>query len=106
MIHRCPESEVRRIFERYGKVQTCIVNKDKRHAFVKMYYRKAAEIARNAMEENRTPDLQLRVGRLLALYPITLSLILTAISSDPMGCRFRPSRLQRLPEWNQHHSNT
>jgi len=90
MTYRCSESDLRRIFERYGKVQTCIVNKDKRHAFVKMYYRKAAEVARNAMEENRTPDVQLRVGRLLALYP---SFLLTTLYSDPVGCRLRPSRL-------------
>lgn len=62
----CSEQELREIFERFGHVQTCIVNKDKRHAFVKMYRRKDAEAAKAAMEENRngggfgSPDLQLR----------------------------------------------
>ena len=52
---------MRQIFSRYGQVQTCIVNKDKRHAFVKMFFRKDAEAAKNAMEDVRNQDLQLRV---------------------------------------------
>jgi len=44
-------------------VQTCIVNKDKRHAFVKMFYRKDAEAAKAAMEDNRATDLPLRVSQ-------------------------------------------
>ncbi len=55
------EHELRSIFDRFGKVQTCIVNKDKRHAFVKMVSRKDAVTAKDAMESNRTPDSQLRV---------------------------------------------
>ncbi|KAM7200536.1 hypothetical protein V8F20_005267 [Naviculisporaceae sp. PSN 640] len=56
----CSEAELRSIFNRFGEVQTCIVNKDKRHAFVKMFYRKDAEAAKAAMEDNRNTDLQLR----------------------------------------------
>jgi protein NRD1 len=55
------EQELRNIFDRYGKVQTCIVNKDKRHAFVKMISRADAVSAKDAMEKNRTPDSALRV---------------------------------------------
>jgi uncharacterized protein YbjQ (UPF0145 family) len=58
---RSSEQELRNIFDRYGKVQTCIVNKDKRHAFVKMISRADAVSAKDAMEKNRTPDSQLRV---------------------------------------------
>lgn len=58
----CSEAELRQIFSRYGKVQTCIVNKDKRHAFVKMYWRKDAVRAKEAMEHNRDHDLPLRVS--------------------------------------------
>jgi len=58
----CSEAELRQIFSRYGKVQTCIVNKDKRHAFVKMYWRKDALRAKEAMEHNRDHDLPLRVS--------------------------------------------
>ncbi|KAL2019443.1 hypothetical protein VTK56DRAFT_9648 [Thermocarpiscus australiensis] len=56
----CSEGELRDIFNRFGRVQTCIVNKDKRHAFVKMYYRKDAEKAKEAMEDARNLDYQLR----------------------------------------------
>lgn len=48
------ESELRAIFDRFGKVQTCIVNKDKRHAFVKMVSRQDAETAKAAMEKNHS----------------------------------------------------
>lgn len=57
-----PEYELRRIFEPFGRVQTCIVNKDKRHAFVKMFNRADAVTARDGMEKNRNPDSQLRVS--------------------------------------------
>lgn len=56
------EPDLRRIFEVFGNVQTCIVNKEKRHAFVKMVTRKDAQIAKDGMERNRTPDSQLRVS--------------------------------------------
>ena len=55
------DRELRSIFERFGNVQTCIVNKDKRHAFVKMISRKDALAAKEAMESSRSPDSQLRV---------------------------------------------
>lgn len=61
--YRCPENELRQLFSRYGRVQTCIVNKDKRHAFVKMFLRKDAEAAKIAMEDqSRTNDMQLRAS--------------------------------------------
>ncbi|KAK0635074.1 hypothetical protein B0T17DRAFT_29653 [Bombardia bombarda] len=56
----CSENELRQTFNRFGEVQTCIVNKDKRHAFVKMFFRKDAESAKAAMEDARNQDLQLR----------------------------------------------
>ncbi|KAL2149586.1 hypothetical protein VTH82DRAFT_8238 [Thermothelomyces myriococcoides] len=56
----CSEHELREIFNRFGSVQTCIVNKEKRHAFVKMYYRKDAERAKDAMEESRGMEYNLR----------------------------------------------
>ncbi|TPX11027.1 uncharacterized protein E0L32_008064 [Thyridium curvatum] len=56
----CSEAELRAIFARYGEVQTCIVNKEKRHAFVKMYTRKAAVAAKEGMEDARTQELPLR----------------------------------------------
>lgn len=60
-VHSSSDHELRNVFEKFGKVQTCIVNKDKRHAFVKMISRAAAMSAKEGMERNRTPDSQLRV---------------------------------------------
>ncbi|KAI5863413.1 hypothetical protein GGS23DRAFT_566802 [Durotheca rogersii] len=48
----CPEGELRSVFNRHGQVQTCIVNKDKRHAFVKMITRRDAVTAKEAMENS------------------------------------------------------
>jgi protein NRD1 len=48
----CSEAELRSIFTRHGQVQTCIVNKDKRHAFVKMMSRRDAVAAKDAMENS------------------------------------------------------
>jgi protein NRD1 len=42
-------------------VQTCIVNIDKRHAFVKMVNRRDAVTAREGMETYKSGDMQLRV---------------------------------------------
>jgi protein NRD1 len=56
------EVYLRGLFSKYGVVQTCIVNVEKRHAFVKMINRKDAESARNGMEEYRTGDTQLCVS--------------------------------------------
>jgi RNA recognition motif-containing protein len=73
---RSSEQELRNIFDRFGKVQTCIVNKDKRHAFVKMISRADAVTAKEAMEKNRSPDSQLRVRSVIVFFcSITYMLI-------------------------------
>jgi protein NRD1 len=59
------EPHLRSLFAPYGIVQTCIVNVDKRHAFVKMLYRKDAVVARTAMEEYKDGNNQLRVRKFL-----------------------------------------
>ena len=56
------EAHLRGLFARFGLVQTCIVNVDKRHAFVKMLIRKDAELARDGMEDYRDGNTQLRVS--------------------------------------------
>ncbi|ODA82512.1 hypothetical protein RJ55_01019 [Drechmeria coniospora] len=56
----CTEGELRRIFSRFGTVQTCIVNKEKRHAFVKMLTRKEAVLAKETTEDSRNIELPLR----------------------------------------------
>ncbi|KAI9689435.1 MAG: hypothetical protein M1822_010086 [Bathelium mastoideum] len=52
------ESELRSIFSQFGQVQTCIVNLDKRHAFVKMANRKDAVAARAGMESTDDPNVR------------------------------------------------
>ncbi|KAL8863908.1 MAG: hypothetical protein Q9174_007517 [Haloplaca sp. 1 TL-2023] len=56
----CSEAALRDIFSAFGVVQTCIVNVDKRHAFVKMVTRKDAQKARDGMERYKSADMQLR----------------------------------------------
>jgi hypothetical protein len=85
-VNRCSEKELRKIFDRIGKVQTCIVNKEKRHAFVKMVTRQDALDAKDAMEKNRNSDTQLRVS---IVNRRILNNLLTLI--DPMGSRIRTS---------------
>lgn len=62
------EAHLRSLFAQYGIVQTCIVNVDKRHAFVKMINRKDAEAARHGMEEYRDGSTQLRVSMTIYLF--------------------------------------
>lgn len=55
------EPEIRQIFSRFGQVQTCIVNIDKRHAFVKMVNRPDAVNAKTGMDLIRDPDVQSKI---------------------------------------------
>jgi protein NRD1 len=49
------EAEIRQIFSQFGTVQSCIVNQDKRHAFVKMLTRPDALAAKAGMVNNQDP---------------------------------------------------
>ncbi|KAF2097101.1 hypothetical protein NA57DRAFT_41681 [Rhizodiscina lignyota] len=51
------EHEIRDIFSRFGSVQTCIVNHEKRHAFVKMVNRPDAMAAKTGMEVEKNQDI-------------------------------------------------
>lgn len=59
------QQEIQDVFERYGRVQTCIANRDKRHAFVKMTTRNHALAAKVGMEEmqNRNDREVMAVAR-------------------------------------------
>lgn len=61
LARRSSEDILRGIFSAFGTVQTCIVNVDKRHAFVKMITRRDAMAAKDGMERFKSPDMQLRV---------------------------------------------
>ena len=58
------EDILRGIFQNFGIVQTCIVNVDKRHAFVKMISRSDAVTAKEGMERYKSAEMQLRVSTL------------------------------------------
>ncbi|RXG47062.1 hypothetical protein VDGE_03945 [Verticillium dahliae] len=82
----CSEPELRNIFTQYGQVQTCIVNKDKRHAFVKMLTRKDAEAAKEALEFPQGPEgLQLRTRWGVGFGPRQCSDYSTGISIIPIS---------------------
>ncbi|KAI4148548.1 MAG: hypothetical protein L6R39_002760 [Caloplaca ligustica] len=80
----CSEAELRDIFSAYGVVQTCIVNVDKRHAFVKMVSRKDAEQARDGMERYKSSDMQLRTKWGVGFGPRDCSDYSTGISIVPI----------------------
>ncbi|KAK0732631.1 hypothetical protein B0T21DRAFT_412796 [Apiosordaria backusii] len=57
------KQELEEIFSRFGEVQSAIVQKEKRHAFVKMFRRKDAEKAKAAMSEGgRGNELRTKWG--------------------------------------------
>ncbi|UKZ56231.1 hypothetical protein TrVGV298_010064 [Trichoderma virens] len=80
----CSETELRNIFGRYGTVQTCIVNKDKRHAFVKMLTRQDAVRAKDAMEDARGLEYPLRTRWGVGFGPRDCSDYSTGISVIPI----------------------
>ncbi|KAL8907685.1 MAG: hypothetical protein Q9207_001254 [Kuettlingeria erythrocarpa] len=81
----CSEADLRDIFAQFGIVQTCIVNVDKRHAFVKMVSRKDAQLARDGMERYKSPDMQLRTRWGVGFGPRDCSDYSTGISIVPIS---------------------
>ncbi|KAM3078168.1 hypothetical protein ACMFMG_002534 [Clarireedia jacksonii] len=79
------EHELKSLFNQYGRVQTCIVNKDKRHAFVKMISRDDAVNAKEAMEKNRSPDSSLRTRWGVGFGPRDCSDYQTGVSIIPIS---------------------
>ncbi|KAK6347048.1 hypothetical protein TWF696_007130 [Orbilia brochopaga] len=54
------EQDLRQLFAQHGDVQSCIVNFEKRHAFIKMKTRSDAVRAKDALETHRLPHSVLR----------------------------------------------
>ncbi|KAH7270544.1 uncharacterized protein BKA55DRAFT_588960 [Fusarium redolens] len=80
----CSESELRGIFGRFGTVQTCIVNKDKRHAFVKMLTRQDAVNAKQGTEDSRNLEVPLRTRWGVGFGPRDCSDYSTGVSIIPI----------------------
>jgi protein NRD1 len=65
------EGEIREIFGRFGIVQTCIVNLEKRHAFVKMLTRVDAVSAKQGMDNLQDPSAQSKARQVCILFAYT-----------------------------------
>ncbi|KAL4915585.1 hypothetical protein BDW62DRAFT_188173 [Aspergillus aurantiobrunneus] len=78
------EAHLRSLFSKFGIVQTCIVNIDKRHAFIKMISRQDAINAREGMESYKTGDMQLRTRWGVGFGPRDCSDYQTGISIIPI----------------------
>ncbi|CAD6505760.1 BgTH12-01247 [Blumeria graminis f. sp. triticale] len=79
------EQELRQLFSRYGHVQTCVVNRDKRHAFVKMVSRADAVTAKDSMEKTRIPESSLRTRWGVGFGPRDCSDYATGVSIIPIS---------------------
>ena len=62
------EGEIRSIFARFGRVQTCIVNQEKRHAFVKMLTRPEAVAAKDGMDALQDPVAQSKARQVSLMF--------------------------------------
>lgn len=78
------EDELRGLFERHGLVQSCIVNQDKRHAFIKMLTREDAVKARAGMETYRADNMTIRTRWGVGYGPRDCSDYQTGISIIPI----------------------
>lgn len=78
------ESVLREMFERFGRVQSCIVNREKRHAFIKMFTREDAVKAKEGMTTYRTGDLTIRTRWGVGFGPRDCSDYETGVSIVPI----------------------
>ncbi|KAJ5238707.1 hypothetical protein N7468_003326 [Penicillium chermesinum] len=78
------EAHLRGLFNKFGIVQTCIVNVDKRHAFIKMITRQDAIAARDGMESFRSGEMQLRTRWGVGFGPRDCSDYQTGVSVIPI----------------------
>lgn len=86
------EGEIRSIFNRFGRVQTCIVNQDKRHAFVKMLTRPDAVAAKEGMDNLQDAAAQSKARQVGFSYLRGAAQLLTC--TDSMGSWVWTTRLQ------------
>ncbi|KAI9894804.1 MAG: hypothetical protein M1814_000023 [Vezdaea aestivalis] len=80
----CGEFELRNIFKRFGTVQTCIVNNDKRHGFVKMVSRTDSLSAKAGMDSFQSQEMSLRTRWGVGFGPRDCSDYQTGISIIPI----------------------
>ncbi|KAI9699339.1 MAG: hypothetical protein M1836_002949 [Candelina mexicana] len=78
------EEDLRSIFSQFARVQTCIVNAEKRHGFVKLVTRKDALAAKEGMDHYKSPDMQLRTRWGVGFGPRDCSDYQTGVSIIPI----------------------
>ncbi|KAF3940680.1 hypothetical protein ABW19_dt0200478 [Dactylella cylindrospora] len=78
------EQELRQLFQQQGEVQSCIVNFEKRHAFIKMKTRSDAVRAKDALETHRLPHSVLRTRWGVGFGPRDCCDYATGISEIPL----------------------
>ncbi|KAI5787180.1 hypothetical protein EDC01DRAFT_176259 [Geopyxis carbonaria] len=78
------DDDLRKLFENFGLVQSCIVNQDKRHAFIKMLTREDAVKAKSGMETYRTDNMTLRTRWGVGFGPRDCSDYQTGVSVIPI----------------------
>ncbi|OKP14618.1 Rpb7-binding protein seb1 [Penicillium subrubescens] len=78
------EARLRSLFNKFGVVQTCIVNIKKRHAFIKMISCQDAVSAREGVESFRSGEMQLRTRWGVGFGPRDCSDYQTGISVIPI----------------------
>ncbi|KAG0636928.1 hypothetical protein HOY80DRAFT_1010973 [Tuber brumale] len=78
------DDELRKLFEKHGYVQSCIVNQEKRHAFIKMLTRQDAVKARQGMETYRADNMTIRTRWGVGYGPRDCSDYQTGISVIPI----------------------
>lgn len=100
-ISRCSEPELRRICARFGKVQTCVVNSEKRHAFVKMINRKDAVLAKQGMEKMKGAESKFRSvsSKISQIHSTELTYLKTrwGVGFGPRDCSDYQSGISIIP---------
>lgn len=82
-------------FSGFGTVQSCIVNHDKRHAFLKLISHQDAHATKQAVD--MLPNVEYR-GMFERVSSLSLiSRIFTKMHTDRLGRRFWANSFRRLP---------
>jgi protein NRD1 len=61
------ETELKHFFSRFGNVQSCIVNHDKRHAFLKLISHQDAQVTKQAVDMLPSDEYRGKFERVSAL---------------------------------------
>src|SRR4051794_3275750 len=101
-VHRTNEAELVAFMRQYGQVQTCIVNHDKRHAFLKLASHQDAIATKASIEQ--LPDSEYRtLFERVCHISLCAACLLTLL--DQLGRRLRSHPMCGLQHRTEHHSD-